>query len=207
MLETASGTSSTTSFWIDSVHEGLVPDISCADLRNQEAAQRIYALDPKDPFGLDRDGDGVACESGSIPVTPPSSDQTALYVTSLVFLAIAVVITFRILAKRRLAQRSAKIDSSFDELNSSLGSAVELMTQIENRVQEGKAVVEGMNLDVKRAQVLSELSEPQVQAVSQALKGEFAGSEKRSTRVNIVIAVASAIVGVVASILVNIYVP
>lgn len=39
-------------------------DLDCADLTYEEA-QQVLAQDPSDPHGLDRDGDGVACESGA----------------------------------------------------------------------------------------------------------------------------------------------
>src|SRR4051794_9387921 len=34
----------------------------CPDFRYQEDAQAIYDQDPSDPYGLDRDKDGIACE-------------------------------------------------------------------------------------------------------------------------------------------------
>lgn len=38
-------------------------DLDCADFDTQEGAQEAYDEDPSDPHGLDRDGDGVACET------------------------------------------------------------------------------------------------------------------------------------------------
>lgn len=36
---------------------------NCADFPDQRTAQLFYELDPSDPHQLDRDRDGLACES------------------------------------------------------------------------------------------------------------------------------------------------
>ncbi|MBD1848096.1 thermonuclease family protein [Cyanobacteria bacterium FACHB-63] len=38
-------------------------DCDCGDFSSWEEAQRVFQAFPNDPFGLDRDRDGVACES------------------------------------------------------------------------------------------------------------------------------------------------
>lgn len=38
-------------------------DLNCSDFSTQQEAQAELAADPSDPHGLDRDGDGLACES------------------------------------------------------------------------------------------------------------------------------------------------
>lgn len=38
-------------------------DLNCSDFDTQPEAQAHYDADPSDPDGLDRDGDGIACES------------------------------------------------------------------------------------------------------------------------------------------------
>jgi Excalibur calcium-binding domain len=38
-------------------------DLDCPDFATQSQAQTEYNSDPSDPHGLDRDGDGIACES------------------------------------------------------------------------------------------------------------------------------------------------
>jgi micrococcal nuclease len=38
-------------------------DYDCKDFKSQAEAQRILTAYPSDPFRLDRDGDGIACES------------------------------------------------------------------------------------------------------------------------------------------------
>lgn len=54
-------------------------DQDCKDFASQEAAQEHFDAFPGDPDGLDRDGDGEACEDHeygppetTLPVTPPS---------------------------------------------------------------------------------------------------------------------------------------
>ncbi len=67
------------------VHEpaGGVPhtgrDLDCRDFTYQEEAQAVYDADPSDPFRLDGNGDGEACESlprrssgGTAPVDAPA---------------------------------------------------------------------------------------------------------------------------------------
>jgi len=38
-------------------------DYNCSDFSTRSAAQAIFDANPGDPYGLDRDGDGVPCES------------------------------------------------------------------------------------------------------------------------------------------------
>ena len=38
------------------------PDKACSDFQYQEDAQRVYDRDPSDPYRLDADDDGIACE-------------------------------------------------------------------------------------------------------------------------------------------------
>lgn len=38
-------------------------DIDCVDFRWQEQAQAVLERDPSDPYGLDRNHDGVACQA------------------------------------------------------------------------------------------------------------------------------------------------
>jgi hypothetical protein len=46
--------------WAQSLQEGDLYD--CDDFTYQEDAQRVYDRDPSDPYGLDADDDGIACE-------------------------------------------------------------------------------------------------------------------------------------------------
>jgi len=38
-------------------------DYDCSDFETQSQAQAVYNQDPSDPHGLDREGDGIACET------------------------------------------------------------------------------------------------------------------------------------------------
>jgi Excalibur calcium-binding domain len=48
-------------------------DVNCSDFSTQAQAQAVYDQDPSDPNGLDRDNDGVACES--LPGGAPGSAE------------------------------------------------------------------------------------------------------------------------------------
>jgi hypothetical protein len=58
--------------WAQSSGEGDLYD--CPDFRYQEDAQRVYDRDPSDPYDLDRDDDGIACEDR--PHRPTSGGPT-----------------------------------------------------------------------------------------------------------------------------------
>jgi hypothetical protein len=49
-------------------------DLSCSDFANQAEAQAAFDADPSDPYGLDLDLDGVACE---IPFVAPADRAPA----------------------------------------------------------------------------------------------------------------------------------
>lgn len=50
-------------------------DLDCADFTSQSQAQAVYDADPSDPNGLDRDGDGIACDSAGGSAVSPSAPQ------------------------------------------------------------------------------------------------------------------------------------
>jgi hypothetical protein len=41
----------------------LAQDLNCPDFPTQAAAQAVFNADPRDPNNLDRDRDGIACET------------------------------------------------------------------------------------------------------------------------------------------------
>ncbi|WP_405875966.1 excalibur calcium-binding domain-containing protein [Streptomyces sp. NBC_00005] len=57
-------------------------DLDCSDFALQEDAQAEFNRDPSDPFRLDADNDGIACEvlphTTSTAVTPTPASSTAL---------------------------------------------------------------------------------------------------------------------------------
>lgn len=49
------------------VDQPIVGDKNCSDFSSQAAAQAELRARPSDPYGLDRDKDGIACESNKAP--------------------------------------------------------------------------------------------------------------------------------------------
>jgi hypothetical protein len=47
----------------------------CEDFQYQEDAQKVYDRDPSDPYGLDADDDGIACEDLPHAGSGPTDDQ------------------------------------------------------------------------------------------------------------------------------------
>lgn len=52
-------------------------DLDCGDFATWEEAQAVLDADPADPHRLDRNGDGVACESLRSPAPPPPPEPAA----------------------------------------------------------------------------------------------------------------------------------
>jgi hypothetical protein len=181
-----------------------IPDISCSDLRGQEIAQRIYSQDMNDPFGLDVDKDGVACEGFTVP---PSGSQIVFYVAIAVLLAIALGSIFAIRTKRSVAKGVTDLDASFAGLGSNLDSAARLLSEIEDEMKARKTTVEGLKVDAEKAEALLKLSKKEVRAVAMTLKDELIGSEHRASRGAWRLAVVFCVIGIIASIFVNIFVP
>jgi hypothetical protein len=69
-------------------------DLDCADFPSQIQAQEELQRDPTDPFNLDPNGDGIACE-GLIP----SPSQITSYV--IIGLALAAIVSFALLIRRK----------------------------------------------------------------------------------------------------------
>src|SRR4051812_46520285 len=51
-------------------------DMNCPDFPSQAAAQQHLRSDPSDPDGLDRDRDGIACESNPAPYDKQPVDRS-----------------------------------------------------------------------------------------------------------------------------------
>jgi hypothetical protein len=58
--------------WVQSPQEGDPYD--CMDFQYREDAQKVYNRDLSDPYGLDADNDGIACED--LPHRPTSGGRT-----------------------------------------------------------------------------------------------------------------------------------
>lgn len=95
-------------------------DYDCGDFTTQEEAQAVLDEDRSDPHGLDRDSDGVACESlrsgggqdngdqegagqddGGGETLPETSGSTALVVTAAAFALLLTGSGVWLLARRR----------------------------------------------------------------------------------------------------------
>ena len=56
-------------------------DLNCSDFATQEQAQAVYTQDPSDPNDLDRDNDGIACESSPSGGSGVTEDDTTMGTT------------------------------------------------------------------------------------------------------------------------------
>jgi len=57
-------------------------DLDCADFATQQDAQAVFNQDPSDPYGLDRDNDGIACEANDDIIIDPTAPPTIAPVTN-----------------------------------------------------------------------------------------------------------------------------
>ena len=53
-------------------------DLNCSDFATQQQAQAEYDRDPSDPNGLDRDDDGIACETRPSGGSVVAEDDTTM---------------------------------------------------------------------------------------------------------------------------------
>ena len=53
-------------------------DLSCSDFASQAGAQAAFDADPSDPYGLDLDLDGVACETPFVVPAEPAATPESL---------------------------------------------------------------------------------------------------------------------------------
>ena len=53
-------------------------DLNCSDFATQQLAQAEYDRDPSDPNGLDRDDDGIACETRPSGGSVVAEDDTTM---------------------------------------------------------------------------------------------------------------------------------
>lgn len=57
-------------------------DLNCSDFATQQEAQAEYDRDPSDPNGLDRDDDGIACETRPSGGSVVAEDDTSMGATA-----------------------------------------------------------------------------------------------------------------------------
>ena len=178
-------------------------DVDCSDFSSQAQAQEELQRDPTDPFTLDPDGDGIACE-GFIP----SPSRITSYM--IICLALAAIISFALLIrrKRRTSDASGQdLERRVANLSSNLQAAARVIGEIEKEIQARQKLVDRLKHDAEQSEALAQLHSDEVEAVAQALRGQLSGLERRSFRSNFVLSLTFFAIGVITSILVNVFVP
>jgi biopolymer transport protein ExbB/TolQ len=96
--------------------------------------------------------------------------------------------------RRRLIKRAPTLEDTIVTLARSLEDASATISEIENEIAKRREITEKLREDTQRYQQLRELSQPQVEAIAQAIRGEVAASARRSIYINAVIAFGIALV-------------
>ena len=66
------------SFGFTGTANAQAADLNCSDFATQQEAQAEYDRDPSDPNGLDRDDDGIACETRPSGGSVVAEDDTTM---------------------------------------------------------------------------------------------------------------------------------
>jgi len=181
-------------------------DFDCVDFVSQRDAQRLYDSIPgeNDPYLLDRDGDGFACEVGL-----PSREQTAAYVMLAAALAGAMISGAYFWDRRRRAQavKGHDLEDRLAELQSNLRTVTTSIEGIDKEVSARKEAVEQLKKEAQQAEELSRLSANQAEAVKASLRDVISAYDRRTLQINILLAIVTSIVGIGGSVLVSIFVP
>ena len=178
-------------------------DFDCSDFANAEQAQEVYDRYPGDPYRLDPDGDGVACEG--LPL--PSPAQISWYLVGGVIILVGVACVLVAWHRRRSTQGRDTLQSRIGELTENLHTAARVIGDIEKEVQARQALVDDLKQDAKRAEALSKIHKNQAEAIAQTLQAELKKMKSRSLRGNLWLTGVTFILSGIVSILVNIYVP
>lgn len=180
-------------------------DLDCSDFASEQAAQEVYLKDTTDPYNLDVDGDGQACEgAGTLP--SPAQGISYFVVGSVLMAALALVLLV-LVRRRRKMQDSPTLEQRISELSTNLEAAASVVAEIEGEVQARQELVERLKGDAERAEALAKLHKSEVEAVAQALRAELTWFDRRTLKSNIIIGIVGYVLGVISSILVNIFVP
>jgi hypothetical protein len=175
-------------------------DLDCADFSNQSMAQEELNRAPGDPNRLDPDGDGIACEL-------PSTSQVGVYLAAGVLLvgSLSWILYVRQRAKAS-GSSEPDLEQRIAELTSNLQEAARVVGEIEGEVQARQSLLDRLKEDAKQAEALSRLHAVEVDAVTQALRGQLAALEQRSLKGNIILSSVFYILGIVSGVLTNIFV-
>lgn len=182
-----------------------VADLDCSDFASEQEAQKVYLEDTSDPHNLDGDGDGRACEGG--PASLPSAAQGVTYLVVGIVAMVALAVVLLGFGRRRKSRESPTLEQRISELSASLVSASGVVAEIEEEVRARQELVERLKGDAERAETLASLHSEEVDAVAQTLRAELAWLDRRSLKSNLLIGSASFVLGIVASVLVNMFVP
>jgi len=177
-------------------------DVDCADFSSQSIAQDELNRAPDDPFRLDPDGDGVACEG------LPSPSQAVSYVLIGLVLVGGLSYVLLVRQRRRFPENGEQsLERRVTGLSLNLQEAVRVIEEIEHEIQARQRLLDRLKKDANQAEALSKLHATEVEAVAQALQGQLSGLARRSLRGNVILGLGFYALGVVSSILVNLFVP
>jgi hypothetical protein len=181
-------------------------DLNCDDFASQADAQRTLDRDSSDPNRLDANNDGIAC--GRSP--QPSGTQVAVYL-AVVLLAVAFVACAVSFWLRRSGGPSratkGELVERLDALVNKLHSVQAELEDADNRLTLKRPVTAEVQAEIGRAKQLSTHTANDVDDVKQTLQKELSAFDKRTFRAAVVTSVITTIIGIAASILVNVYVP
>jgi hypothetical protein len=181
-----------------------ISDLDCADFGSQQEAQAAYDKSPGDPHRLDPDMDGVACETSGVPST------SQLWSYLLIGTGVVLGVSFGIYLRQRRQSEDSDgqgLERRVAELTTNLREAASVVGEIEQEVSARQKLLDQLKEDSQRAEELSKLRAPEVEAVTQALKGQLSVLERKSFKGNVILSGISFALGVISSILVNIFVP
>jgi ABC-type multidrug transport system fused ATPase/permease subunit len=173
-------------------------DADCADFPTQADAQAELERNPSDPFDLDVDGDGIACEDGVLP----SRTQSVWYVIATLAFILLISILWWILKKKRQREQ-VDLRHRIEQLSSNLQEAARVISNIEQEVRARRQLVAQLESDAERAKALSQLHREETEAIAQTLQIQLRAGERRAFRVNLWLTVSSFIAGIIATIAIN----
>jgi len=178
-------------------------DYDCSDFSTQESAQEVYDRSPGDPYRLDPDRDGVACET-----VPPSPKQYTAYLSVAVLLISAVAGAGLILRRRGArSDEDDELQERLAELQANLRTMAESLEEIDESVSARRNVVDQLQKDARRVEELSKLSATEVDGIKSAVEEIISSRDRKSLWLNIVIATVTTIISIGTGILINMYVP
>ncbi|WP_181778891.1 hypothetical protein [Pseudonocardia pini] len=187
--------------WVPAAASAQEPRVSCASLGSQEAAEQAVSVDPSLLPLLDRDGDGVPCESGV-----PSPSQLGVYIVVGAVLVGVGSLALLGLQRRKSRSEEETLEARVARLQGSLTDAAGVVAEIEREVASRQELLAKLEEDARRVRALTGMDSAEVDAVTQALNGQLAQLEKRSLRGSIVLSSIFYVLGIVSGVLTNIFV-